>query len=119
MNIEATMPIPSVTAKPLTGPVPNWKSTSAVSSVVRLESTIAERALPKPSDTAARGARPLSSSSRIRSKIRMFASTAIPMESTIPAIPGRVSVAPSPERPPSTNSTYAESAVTASTPATR
>ncbi|MNO06040.1 hypothetical protein D3C81_2276500 [compost metagenome] len=38
---------------------------------------------------------PLASSSRIREKISTLASTAIPMVRTIPAIPGRVSVAPS------------------------
>ncbi|MNN41131.1 hypothetical protein D3C81_1552310 [compost metagenome] len=38
---------------------------------------------------------PLASSSRIREKISTLASTAIPMVRTIPAIPGRVRVAPS------------------------
>ncbi|MCY1419505.1 hypothetical protein D9M71_350950 [compost metagenome] len=37
---------------------------------------------------------PLASSSRIREKISTLASTAMPMVSTIPAMPGSVRVAP-------------------------
>jgi hypothetical protein len=105
VNIEAMMPIARVTAKPRTGPVPNWKRTKAVSSVVSCASTIAESAWPKPSLTATRGLRPAASSSRMRSKISTLASTAMPMERISPAMPGSVSVAPIPASPASTKST--------------
>ena len=39
------MPIDSVTAKPLTGPVPNMNNTSAAIKVVMLASAIDEKAL--------------------------------------------------------------------------
>ena len=41
---EVTMPIISVTAKPLMGPVPNWKSTTPAMSVVTWPSKIEENA---------------------------------------------------------------------------
>src|SRR5581483_2743969 len=101
--IEAMMPRMRVTAKPLTGPVPNWNRKSAVRMVLTFESTIAFIAWRNPSSTARRMVFPWSNSSRIRSKIRTFASTAMPTESTSPASPGRVSVAPNAERPPRVN----------------
>ena len=82
--IEATMPMISVTAKPLTGPVPNWKRKSAVSTVLTLESTMAFMACLNPSSIARRTVLPCSSSSRIRSKISTLASTAMPTDSTMP-----------------------------------
>ena len=53
-----------------------------------------------PSSTERRIVFPCWSSSRMRSKMRTLASTAIPIESTMPASPGRVSVASTIERPP-------------------
>ncbi len=50
------MPIISVTAKPLIGPVPNANSTMPAIAVVTLESAIAENALSKPAWIAACGA---------------------------------------------------------------
>ena len=50
----------------------------------------------KPSSIAGRTVLPWSSSSRMRSKISTFASTAMPIESTKPASPGSVSVASNP-----------------------
>ena len=41
VNIDATIPAMSVTAKPFTGPVPNWYSTMAVRIVDTFESTMA------------------------------------------------------------------------------
>src|SRR3989338_2192160 len=52
-------PIDKVTANPLIGPEPNWKSIKAAMSVVTLESMIALRALLKPILTAAWSGRPL------------------------------------------------------------
>ena len=79
----------SVTANPRTGPVPNWKRMSPVISVVILASTMADTALLKPSSTAVRGARRRSSSSRMRSKMSTFASTAIPIERISPRDAGQ------------------------------
>ena len=89
------MPIDSVTAKPRIGPVPNWNRKSAAISVVTLVSMIDDSALleaRRRSPTAT--VRPARSSSRMRSKMSTLASTAMPMVSTMPAMPGRVSVAP-------------------------
>ena len=56
------------------------------------ESRIEFQARPKPASIAAGSVLPSRSSSFIRSKIRMLASTAMPTESTKPAMPARVSV---------------------------
>gem|GEM_PF-5498769 len=93
VNIDVRMPIDRVTAKPLIGPVPMANRMPPTSKVVRLPSRIAEKALSKPSWMARWIDMPLAISSRIREKMSTLASTAIPMVSTIPAIPGRVSVA--------------------------
>ena len=52
------------------------------------------KALSKPDEIAALTVFPDLNSSRILSKIMIFASTAIPTERTKPAIPGRVMVPP-------------------------
>ena len=49
VNMEATMPRESVTAKPRMGPVPNWYRMAAAMIVVRLESVIEMLALLKES----------------------------------------------------------------------
>ena len=93
VNIDVAMPSDSVTAKPLIGPVPNMNSTIAAISVVRFESTIVEYALSQPARMLACGDMPFASSSRMRSKISTFASTAMPTVSTMPAMPGSESCA--------------------------
>ena len=65
----------------------------AAINVVIFASKIVTNALEKPSFIANCGFFSLSSS-RILEKINTFASTAIPTVRTIPAIPGKVSVAP-------------------------
>ena len=67
VNMEPMMPIVRVTAKPRTGPVPNWYRMTAVMIVVRLESVMATAACWKPALTAASGVMPARISSRIRS----------------------------------------------------
>ena len=67
---------------------------AAVMSVVRFESMMEMLARLKPAFTASSAVIPALSSSLMRSKIRTLASTDIPMVSTMPAMPGRVSVAP-------------------------
>ena len=66
-----------------------------MSSEVTLASMIDEKALPKPSRTATGKATPRERSSRMRSKISTLASTAMPIVSTSPAMPGSVNVASS------------------------
>jgi hypothetical protein len=103
--IEAPSPMSSVTAKPWTESVPTRYRISAVSAVVTFESMIALIACLKPRSTAARTVAPAACSSRIRSKISTFASTAMPIESAKPASPASVSVKPKTASPPSANST--------------
>ena len=62
---------------------------------------------------------PLASSSRMRSKIRMLASTAMPMVSTMPAMPGSVMVALVRAIVPSTSTVFTSSARSATTPQKR
>ena len=75
------------------GPVPKPNSTTAAMRVVTLASRMVEKAFWYPDWMLACGVFRLRSSSRIRSKMRTFASTAMPTVSTMPAIPGRVRVA--------------------------
>lgn len=88
--------MPSVTPNPRTGPDARKNSSPAAMRVVMLESAIALKALRNPAVSDDRGVRcpPEAYSSRARSKTSTLASTAIPMASTNPARPGRVSVAP-------------------------
>ena len=60
--------------------------------VVTFPSTIADNALLKPSFTLERMVLPVPISSWIRVNMMTFASTAIPTDRMIPAIPGRVRV---------------------------
>ena len=92
VNIDTRIPMPSVVAKPLITPLPRKYSTIAAMSVVTLPSTIALTALRKPIFTEERTVLPVASSSRIRVNMMTFASTAIPIDNMIPAIPGSVSV---------------------------
>jgi len=75
------------------GPLPNENKAKAANKVVKLASTIVEIALWKPDSIASKISRPDLNSSLILSKIKTFASTAIPIVNTIPAIPGKVRVA--------------------------
>ena len=113
------MPIIRVVAKPRTGPVPKYLRIAAVRKVVTLESMIADRAFSKPSLAAWAGLRPFSASSRMRSKIRMLPSTAMPTVRMIPAMPGSVSVACSATIAPISSSRLAISAMQAKTPSRR
>ena len=92
-NIDVMMPTESVVANPRTGPVPIFRRITAVISVVRLASTMVESAFSKPDLAACSTLEPRRDSSRMRSKMRMLASTAIPTVRMMPAMPGSVSVA--------------------------
>ena len=94
VNNEVKIPIHKVTAKPLTGPDPIANKTTPTIKVVKLESIIVAKAYSNPRKILALGYMPNRISSRMRSKIKTFASTAMPKVKTIPAIPGSVSVAP-------------------------
>ena len=92
VNIDKTIPIANVHAKPFTVPVPAIISTIDAMRVVTLPSTMEEVAFLKPISTALCTVFPVASSSRIRAKMITFASTAIPIDRIIPAIPGKVKV---------------------------
>ena len=117
VNREVAMPINKVVANPLIGPVPNTKRINAVSPVVILASKIEDSALLNPSAMAFLRPLPFLSSSLTLSKINTFASTDIPMVSTIPAIPGKVNTAPNPARIPKIRSMFNTSATSANIPA--
>ena len=82
---DTKIPIASVKAKPFTGPPPNWNNTTAVNKDEILESFIEDQARSKPNLIARLFGLPHKTSSFIRSKIRTFASTAIPIEIINPA----------------------------------
>ena len=88
VNIDTSTPINNVMAKPTIGPEPKFQSTTATISVVRFESIIATSARLNPLSIAFLRLLPLLNSSFILSNIIIFASTAMPIESIIPAIPG-------------------------------
>ena len=117
VNKEVAIPINKVVAKPLIGPVPNTKRINAVKPVVIFASKIDERALLNPSETDFLRPFPFLSSSLILSNINTLASTEIPMVNTTPAIPGRVSTAPSPARIPKMSKIFNTKAISAKIPA--
>ena len=116
VNIEVNIPIANVTEKPLIGPDPKEYRHSAANSVVKLESIIVVRARLYPASIAEIGVRPKATSSRILSKIKTFASTAIPIVKTIPAIPGSVKVACSTDNAPTIKTMLKNRAILAKTP---
>ena len=65
---------------------------NAVIKLETFESRMEFQARLNPASTAGTIPFPIRNSSFVRSKIRMFASTAMPMERTKPAMPARVSV---------------------------
>ena len=93
VNIEVAMPSVIVTAKPRTGPAPKKNSMTWARKAVALLSMMVAKARRNPVSMAFSGVRPLRTSSRMRSLIRMLASTAMPSVSRMPAMPGSVSVA--------------------------
>ena len=91
-SIDTKTPIPKVKAKPLIKEVPNQKRIIAVIILEMLESRIENQAREKPVETASKTVLPERISSLTLSKIRMLASTAMPMEIINPAIPAAVKV---------------------------
>src|SRR3989344_1185319 len=91
-NIETKMPIAKVKAKPRIEPVPKLKRITVVISDETLESRIEDQALLKPAKRASCFGLPQRTSSLILSKIKMLASTAMPIERTKPAMPAKVKV---------------------------
>ena len=89
---EMIIPIAKVVAKPLTVPEPRIYNTAAAIKVVMLPSKIADRAFSNPALMDFSTEFPAPISSLIRVKIITLASTAIPIDRIIPAIPGRVRV---------------------------
>ena len=95
-NMLTATPIASVIANPRTNDAPNWSPNqnriAHVMKVATFESRIEGHARRKPVSIAVASGRPRRSSSFIRSKMRMFASTAMPTERMNAAIPESVSV---------------------------
>ena len=119
VKTEIRRPMISVTAKPLTGPVPNWKRKIAEMTTVMCVSMIVANAFEKPFSIAVFGARPPRSSSRMRSKMSTFESTAMPIVRMKPAIPGSVSVALKSDMAPRSRIAFRIRASTAFHPARR
>src|SRR5262249_54971355 len=67
VKMVVTMPIPSVTAKPRTGPLPKKNRTAAAMNVVMFESRMVASARVNPASIAVMGVRPVRTSSRMRS----------------------------------------------------
>ena len=116
VNIEVKIPMDNVIAKPFIGPVPIVYRTSDAINVVTFASKIVTKAREKPSLIALCGSSPALNSSLILQKINTLASTAIPIVKTIPAIPGKVKVAPSNDIKPVIKTTLANKAKFAARP---
>src|SRR5579864_6987556 len=91
-------PITSVAANPFTAGVPKKNRKPQETTVVTCVSTRVAKALENPAASAAATDFPARSSSRMRSKMSTLLSTAMPIVSTAPAIPGNVSTAPKHDR---------------------
>ncbi len=104
VNSDTTTPTDNVTPKPRTAPEARKNRSPAASRVVTLESAMALNALVNPRSSAGRSPVPERCSSRIRSNTSTLASTAMPMASTNPAMPGSVRVARSASSTASDNS---------------
>ena len=92
-NRVVTNPMESVTANPLIGPEPNINNMTEAIKVVIFASKIVTIDFLKPKSKACIFEFSFLNSSFIRSKIKTFASTAIPTVKITPAIPGKVKVA--------------------------
>ena len=120
VNILTTTPTPKLIAKPFTGPEPKIVKIPAVIITDTFASVIVANARLKPASIATRMDLPENTSSLKRSKIRMFASTATPIDKIIPAIPGNVIVALKPLPNTSNKSiTYTSNAILATIPEKR
>src|SRR3989344_3235376 len=87
VNMLTKMPRPRVRANPRTSDVPNQYKITEVIRLETLESRMEVQARRKPSAIAVSSDLPERSSSFILSKIKIFASTAIPIERINPAMP--------------------------------
>ena len=97
VNILTATPIKRVKAKPITGALatillPNQYRIPQTIKVVILLSLIAVQARLNQTSIAAPSVRSVLSSSFIRSKMRILASTAMPIDKTKPPIPARLRV---------------------------
>lgn len=91
-NMETKIPMARVIAKPLTKPVvKKYKITQVIKEEI-FESRMLGQAREKPCSMAAEIGFPSRSSSFMRSKIRILASTAMPIDKINPATPAKVKV---------------------------
>ena len=119
VNILIRTPRPRVSAKPFTEEVPSQNKTMAVIILEMFESRIESQARANPSCIASFKCFPLASSSRILSKMRMLASTAIPIERINPARPAAVRVTGISLKIASDKATYIIRDTAATTPGNR
>ena len=95
-NMLTATPMARVMANPRTNDAPNWSPNqnriAQVMNVATFESRIEGQARLKPMSMAVLKGRPRRNSSFMRSKMRMLASTAIPIERMKAAIPESVRV---------------------------
>ena len=119
VNRFASKPATKVTANPRIGPVPKTNRKIAETMVVTWVSMIVTKALLKPKSTEDGMVLPSLISSRMRSKISTFESTAIPIVKMTPAMPGKVSVAPNITRAASNRTKFKIKASTALIPEPR
>ena len=92
LNIETATPIARVNANPFTILVPQKYKIAQVIIVVIFESKILVNALSNPELIAVNNVLPAFNSSFVLSKIKILASTAIPIDKIKPAIPASVKV---------------------------
>ena len=119
VNMDKIMPNANVWANPFTVPEPMNPSTMAAINVVKFPSQIAENAFSNPILMADCTVLPVASSSLILAKIITLASTAIPIDRMIPAIPGRVSVISNRFKRITINAVYILNAMLAAIPITQ
>ena len=114
--MEVKIPMIKVVAKDSISPVPNTFKIIATSKWVTFASIMEGNAFLKPTSTDPAKSMPLYCSSRIRSNIKILASTAVPIVRTIPAIPAKVNTAPKDAKNPNIKITLIVSAIFAAKP---
>jgi hypothetical protein len=119
VNRLVVRPITRVVANPFTAEVPKKNRKTHETTVVTWVSTKVAKALENPTASAAAEDLPTRNSSRMRSKISTLLSTAIPIVSTAPAIPGKVSTAPKYDSVATSSTPFKSNASVALAPAQR
>ena len=115
-NKEVKIPMIKVVANDSISPVPKTLRIIATSKWVTFASMMEGNAFLKPTSIEPDKSMPRYCSSRILSKINIFASTAVPIVNTIPAIPAKVNTAPKDAKKPKIKITFTVNAIFAAKP---